>query len=302
MRGLRLIAILMLISSQAFPQQEEKLDNIIDEILFGKSIQDSLIESMLINDLDINDIINAIYNNRYIYVRSDYENKTYFSGQDLGTDQFNITGQVFFQGAKGLSLGVAGIMYSKFEPKYNTTILTAGYNNRVRSLKGLSLRASYSRYLFAKIDSVEGFAFNSSANIGFTWRYGILGTSADVSLLMGNEISGQANIDLFADIPLFKFGLFNNIRLEPEVSFMLGNETIMVSQYVNFPRFTGEIYTEKNTFGLMNTTLRIPFAISLGNLDLRAGYNFNFPRIPGSVDKLSSTSYFNVSAGYIFEL
>lgn len=302
MRGLKFLAILIMVSLQAFPQQEDKLDNIIDEILFGKSIQDSLIESVIVNDLDISDIIDAIYKNRFIYVRSDYENRTYFSGQDLDIDQFNITGQVYYQGSNGLSLGVAGIMYSKFEPKYNTTILTAGYNNKVRSVKGLSLRASYSRYLFARIDSIEGNAFNSSVNMGLTYRYGILGTSADISLLMGDEFSGQLNFDLFADIPLVRLGLFSNIRLEPEISLFLGNETIVVGQFISYPRFTGEIYTEKNTFGLMNTTIRIPVAITIGNLDLRAGYNFNFPRIPGSSENPPITSFFNLSVGYIFEI
>jgi hypothetical protein len=257
---------------------------------------------MILNEMDITDILSALYDTRYIYVRSDFENRTYFSGQDLGIDQFNISGQVFYQGAKGLSAGIAGIMYSQFEPRYNTTILTAGYNNRIRGVKGLNIRASYSRYFFAINDSIEGNTFNSSVNLGFAWQWKIFGSSADFSMLLGDEISGQANWDIFLDIPLVKFGLFSKISFEPEVSFLLGNEIIVVGQYVSFPRYSGEIYSEQNTFGLMNTTLRLPVSLSLGQFDLTAGYNFNFPRSPGTDETPPKTSFFNLSVGYLFDL
>lgn len=296
------LIILLATALPGFSQQEDMLDEALDEFLFGKEYQDSLVESMILNDMDITDIISALYDTRYIYVRSDFENRTFFSGQDLGIDQFNISGQVFYQGAKGLSVGIAGIMYSQFQPKYNTTIVTAGYNNRIKGVKGLNIRASYSRYFFAKIDSVEGNAFNSSANLGFAWQWKIIGSSADFSMLLGNEISGQANWDIFFEIPVIRFGLFNKISFEPEVSFLLGNETVVVGQYVTLPRFSGEIYAERNTFGLMNTTLRIPLSASIGNFDLTAGYNFNFPRSPGTDDTPERTSFFNLSLGYIFDL
>lgn len=302
MKRLKLFAILIIISVPAFSQQEESLDEMIDEFLFGKSVQDSLIGSILTNEIDIIDIVDALYNNSFLYIRSDFENRTFFSGQDLGIDQFNIASQIYYQGSEGLSLGIAGIMYSKFEPRYNTTIFTAGYNNRIRTIKRLNIRALYSRYLFAKIDTVPDNAFNSAANLGATWRFGVFGTSADLSLLMGDEFSGQATFNLFAEIQVIKLGLFNRITFEPEIALLFGNETIVVNQYVNLPRFTGEIYSEKNSFGLMNLTLRIPISISLGNFDLSAGYNFNIPRSPGTDTNPSATSYLNLSVGYVFNL
>ena len=302
MKRLKLFAILIIISVPAFSQQEESLDEMIDEFLFGKSVQDSLIGSILTNEIDIIDIVDALYNNSFLYIRSDFENRTFFSGQDLGIDQFNIASQIYYQGSKGLSLGIAGIMYSKFEPRYNTTIFTAGYNNRIRTIKRLNIRALYSRYLFARIDTVPDNAFNSAANLGATWRFGVFGTSADLSLLMGDEFSGQATFNLFAEIPVIKLGLFNRITFEPEIALLFGNETIVVNQYVNLPRFTGEIYSEKKSFGLMNLTLRMPISISLGNFDLSAGYNFNIPRSPGTDTNPSTTSYLNLSVGYVFNL
>ena len=299
MKATLIILILFVVSIPAF-SQEENLDKMLDEFLFGKNIQDSLLGSIEINDVDFNDILNARYNYRFIYVRSEFENKTFFSGQDFGINQYNISGQVCYQGSKGLNIGIAGIMYSKFEPKYNTTILTAGYNNHVRGVKGLNIRALYSRYFFAKVDSIEDNAFNSSVDVGMAYQKKWIGSSVDFSMLLGSEIAAQVNWDLFADIPIVRFGLSNELSIEPEVSFYFGNETVMTSQYISLPKFSGEVFTEKKNFGLMNTMLRIPVSLSLGSIDISAGYNFNFPRIPGSNNKPAKTSFFNLSLGYIF--
>lgn len=290
---------MLLISLPAFPQ-EETVNVLLDEFLFGKNSQDSVLAAILINEADIDDILDAITNYKFIYARSEFENKTYFSGQDLGIDQYNIANQIFYQGPQGLNIGVAGILYSGFRPRYNTTIASVGLNRRLSGLRGASLRASYNRFFFARVDSIEENAFNSSINIGTTYQLKNIGTSVDLSVLMGNEFSVQTSWDLFADFTILKFGIFNKLKFTPEVSLYFGNETVVISQFVSYPRFTGEIYSEKNTFGLMNTVLRIPLNLSYKNFDLRAGYNLNFPRIPGANTKPQNTSFFNVSLGYMF--
>jgi hypothetical protein len=299
MKATLTILTLFFFSIPAFSQRES-LDRILDEFLFGKSFGDSLLETADINDMDLNTIISSWHNYRFIYVRSEFENKTYFSGQDLGINQYNISGQVYYQGPKGLNIGIAGIRYDQFEPKYNTTILTAGYNNHVKGVKGLNIRGLYSRYIFASVDSVKENAFNSAIDAGITYQWKILGSSADFSLLLGNETSAQVNWNLFSDIPLIRFGLYNKISFEPEISFYFGNETVVVSQYINLRRYSGEITTQKQNFGLMNTMLRIPLSLTVGNLDLCAGYNFNFPGSPGTGINPPKTSFFNISLGYIF--
>ncbi len=280
--------------------QEASLEKALDEFLFGSSIQDSLLESITINDMDFNDILHTMYNYRFIYVRSEFESRTFFSGQDLGIDQYNIASQVYFQGPKGLNIGLVGIMYSKFVPQYNTTILSIGYNKSISGIKGLNIRASYSRYFFPIIDSVKSSAYNSSANIGTTYQWKCLGSSADFSLLLGNKKSAQLNWDLFADIPLVKFGLSNKISIEPEVSFYLGNETVVGNQYITASKSSGEISTQKENFDLMNTIIRVPVSLSIGNIDIIAGYNFNLPGSTNINKTPVQKSFFNLSLGYIF--
>jgi hypothetical protein len=299
MKVTSILLALFVFSLPAF-SQEENLNKMLDEFLFGKSFQDSLLESIEITDMDLKEILNTLDNYKFIYVRSEFENKTFFSGQDIGVDQYNIAGQVCYQGSKGLNIGIAGIMYSEFEPQYNTTELTVGYNNHIFGAKGLSIRALYSRYFFAKVDSMLSNDFNSSANIGMTYQWKGFGSSADFALLLGKETSTQVNWDIFAYIPVMKFGLSNKLNIEPEVSFYFGNQTVIVNQLINLPWYKGEKFTEKKYFGLMNTMIRIPLSLYLGNMDISAGYNFNLTRMPGGDTNPDNTSFFNISVGYVF--
>jgi len=299
MKFIKAILIMLMISLPAFAQ-EETVNSLLDEFLFGKNSQDSILEAIIINEADIDDLLDVINNFKFIYLRSEFENKTFFSGQDLGIDQYNIANQVFYQGPKGLNLGVAGVLYSGFKPKYNTTIASIGYNKRISGLPGASVRAAYNRFFFAKVDSIEENAFNSSINLGVTYQLKNIGTSVDYYFLAGSDPSSQFLWDIFSDITILRIRLFNRLKFTPELSFYFGNETVVTSQYISLPRFTGEIYSEKSTFGLRNTVLRIPLNLSFRDFDLRAGYNFNFPRVPGEDTNPERTSFFNISLGYMF--
>lgn len=301
MKSIKAIIIMLLISLPV-AAQEETVNLLLDEFLFGKSAQDSILEAVLLNEADITDLMNAVNNYSYIYLRSEFENLTYFSGQDLGIDQYNISSQILYQGKKGLNIGLAGILYSGFKPRYNTTIASVGYYHKIANVKGLNFKSSFNRYFFAKVDSIAENSFNSSANTGISYQFKNVGTTADFSLLIGNDPTFQCSWDIFSDFTLMKIGLFNKLRLSPELSFYFGNETVVSSIYVSLPRYSGEIYSEKSTFGLMNTVIRIPVSVTLNSFDIRAGYNFNLPRIPGSDIKPDKTSFFNISVGYLFGL
>jgi hypothetical protein len=294
------IIIMMLFSAHLFAQ-EGAVNGLLDEFLFGRNNQDSLLEAVLLNEADINELLNAVTTNRFIYARSEFENKTYFSGQDLGIDQYNISNQVYYLGPKGLNIAVAGILYSGFKPKYNTTIASIGYNKSFSGLPQLRIRAIYNRFFFAKTDSIADSDFNSSFNLGVTYQNKYAGTSADISLLAGNDPSFQASWDIFADITILKLGLFSRLKFSPELSMYFGNKIVVSSQYIQLPRHSAEIITQDNTFGLMNTLIRLPVSLIYRNFDFRAGYNFNFPRSPGSDTRPSNTSFFNLSVGYIFD-
>jgi hypothetical protein len=237
MKSIKAIIIILFTSLPAFAQ-EETVDLLLDEFLFGKNARDSVLEAILLNETDINDLLDAVTNYKFIYARSEFENRTFFSGQDLGIEQYNIANQVFYQGPDGLNLGAAGIIYSGFKPKYSTSIASAGYNNRIRTVPGASIRAGYNRFFFAMVDSIEENSFNSSVNLGSTYRLKQFCTSVDFSLLIGKDPSLQFSWDLFSDLTILRIGLFDKLRFVPEISLYFGNETVVASQYISLPRFT----------------------------------------------------------------
>jgi hypothetical protein len=291
MKKLITVIFLSTIALLAFSQEEE-LDHMIDKFLFGNKLSDSLFLASGIDDSDIAEFIKLYSGKSQISLRTDFENKTYFAGQDLGIDQFNISSQVYYMGSKGLIAGISGIMYSKFDPKYNTTIATLGYYSNILNSNALSVRTLYSRYFFAKVDSIETESFNNSGSLGFSWTGAYAGASADAVMLFGNNLSGQVNTSVWGHIPVARFGLSNKLTIDPELSLLFGNETIFVSQYLKY----------QSKFGLRNTSVRLPLTFSSGRFDISAGYNFNFPRIPGSSIEISNTHYFNISLGYVFML
>lgn len=295
------IILLILSVTMAFPAaaQEGEVNLLLDEFLYGKNSRDSVLEAAVLNEADLNELISALSSNRFIYARSEFENRTYFMGQDLGIKQYNISTQLLYSGPKGLNIIVSGLLYSGFQPQYNTTIATIGYNNSPGKLKDLRVRASYSRFFFAQNDSIPESDFNNSFNIGATYLRKFIGTSIDISLLTGNRSSVQASWDVFTDFTIARFGLFSKLRFNPEASFYFGNEIVVTSQYISTRKQTIEMTSENNSFGLLNTMIRVPFSFTYRNFDLIAGYNFNFPRSPGTDIKPSNTSFFNISLGYI---
>jgi hypothetical protein len=303
MKSVRNLSIILILAVgfviPAF-SQEEGINELLDEFLYGNNPQDSILEAVLLNEADMSEITSALSISRFIYARSEFENKTYFMGQDLGVDQYNISTQVLYSGPRGLNIIISGLYYSGFEPKYNTTVATLGYNNNFPGSNSFRIRGSISRYFFSEIDSMEASDFNTSFNLGASFRKKHFGTSADIALLTGTDASFQASWDIFTNFTLFRLGLFSRLKFTPELSMYFGNKIVITNQLVTLPRHTYEIYSEDNNFGLLNTIVRIPLSFTYRNFDLVAGYNFNFPRSPGTDTTPDNTSFFNLSVGYLF--
>lgn len=58
----------------------------------------------------------------------------------------------------------------------------------------------------------------------------------------------------------------------------------------------------QNIFDLLNTQISFPFFISTNSWDFELGYNFNSPNAVADETDLNSTSFFNFSVGYMFDL
>jgi hypothetical protein len=268
--------------------QEENLDSLLDVILF----EDEEMVSLLMGKKHY----------QFLYARTHFENRSYFSGRDIGIEQQNYSAQLSYFHSAGISLSVGSVWYSQFNPKLYATSLTAGYSGKFGKSKDYRYRASYNRYFFSEMDSIDSHAFSNAFSVGATIDKGLIGTRLDLALLTGEETAGQVSWDLFADITLIKLGTFDRIKFEPEASLFLGKE-IMAYYELGVPGQDQDYsLLEDSEFGLLNISFCFPLMIDYKNLDLEIAYNINLPNSMLSEEKLPMTTYFSISLGYIISL
>ena len=264
---------------------------------------DSVLNDLLFEDEELLSLFERAKKCQFLYTSVNYRNQTYFAGRDIGIDQFNMTSQISYIHFSGITAGLAGIFYSEFEPKLNTTIASLGYG---KSFNKLRLRASFDKYFFAQIDSLEESSFNSSLTLGTSYRLKYLRSSFNFSFLLGSEPSTQASWRLTGYIKLWNKGYQKKLRFEPGISLLFGNESVLstASQSIRRGFIDNIIETETSVekYGLINTQFRLPLNLTYGNFDFEIGYNYNLPRtLDNEASPLSNTSFFNISIGYLLD-
>jgi len=283
-----LILVLFGFFIQELKAQEEKLDSLLEVILF--------------EDEEMVSLLTGKSNYQFLYVRTHFENQSYFTGRDIGIEQQNYSAQLSYFHSAGISVGVGTIWYSQFNPKLYLTSLMLGYSGNFGKSNDYRYRSSYNRYFFSEMDSIDSLAFSNAFALGATLDKGFIGTRLDLALLTGEEIASQISWDLYLDITLLKLGPYDRVKIEPEVSFFLGKEIVAYYELGSPGQNQEYIQVEDSEFGLLNMAFRLPLSIDFKNIDLEFGYNINLPNSLLSDDKLPMTNYFNVSLGYIFSL
>ena len=263
---------------------------------------DSLLDAILFEDEELISLLSGKTNFQYLYLRSHFENQSYFSGRDIGIEQYNYSAQISYFHSMGFNAGVGAIWYSQFDPKLYATYLSVGYSGRFDKKEDFRYRTAYNRYFYSKVDTIESHAFYNAFSAGATIDKGFIGTRLDFALLTGDALAGQVSWDLYGDITLIKLGTFDRIKFEPEVSLFFGKEIVAYYQLGGLGQSQEYEWVEDSEFGLLNTAIRIPIGIDYRNFDLEIAYNINFPNSMITGDKLPTTTYFNISLGYIFSL
>jgi hypothetical protein len=274
----------------------------IPEVKSQESELDSLLDAILFEDEELISLLTGKTNFHFLYLRTHFENQSYFSGRDIGIEQQNYSAQASYFHSMGFNAGVGTIWYSKFNPKLYAISLSVGYSGKFDKKGHFRYRTSYNRYIYSKVDSIDSHAFNNAFSVGATIDKGFIGSRLDLGLLTGDETAGQVSWDLYGDITLIKLGTFDRIKFEPEISLFFGKEIMAYYQLGGLGQSQEYVLVEDSEFGLLNTSLRFPITIDYKGFDLEIGYNINFPTSMLSSDKLPMTSYLNVSLGYIFSL
>jgi len=235
--------------------------------------------------------------NKYhiIYTQAGFENKTYFTGRDVGVDQFNLMLGASYH-YRGFTASFGGAIYPAFEPRWYASVLSFSYGNTVLLPFPLDLLIGYDRSFFhAQEDTLNTMLPNglhiSAGHNAKRWT-----AYLDYSLLFGSEVSSQLSCGMSFRQTLLHWKNINKLSIEPAVSLLFGDEE---SVYYPLPGGNRPPMVVKN-FGLLNTALYIPLVCYWGDADISVGFQYNIPRSADGENAYDPTYLFSLSGGYMF--
>ncbi|MES2239534.1 MAG: hypothetical protein V4497_04670 [Bacteroidota bacterium] len=290
MKKIFLLVLILSFALKTHAQEESPKEQETDEII------DGLLEK---ND-NINDLIKSISKFQFLYLSMNLNNKTYFSGRDIGINQYNLTPKISYLHSSGIYASFSGIYYSSFNPKWDLTTATLGFGKNFGKQKTFKYNTSYSRYFYN--NSLNNAYSNVlSAGLSLRNKKKNISTQLSVSYLFGNENGLQIASTNYALLNIIKT---KNTKLDfkPQLSIVAGNQTIESARTYFNNGMPITVYTTHSTFDLINTQINIPLEFNYKSFDFELGYNINFPNALKGETKLKSTNYFNFAMAYLINL
>ena len=266
---------------------------------------DSILNEVLFDDEDLSYLFQVKKNFQFLYWRSNFDTRTFYAGREIGTQQYNFSGQLFYMHSMGLFAGVSGSWYSQLDPGYRTTVLSVGYSKGLKKKQFFRYRLSYDYFVFNNDDPDFEPLYNSGLSAGITLKSKTLGTRMNYYLLLGKETGSSFSWNAYSYLNLLRLGTYDRIRLEPQVLFYFGSEAVeyQLSEILVDP-LTNTTYDSyyKDEFGLMNIQLQLPLRVKYKNFDFEASWIHNFPQTMNDGFSYPQNSSFRFSIGYIFSL
>ena len=285
-----LMAIILLIQSISAWSQADRIDSLLNDVVWG--------------DREMMTLLDPPSSFCYLYGGLSGENKTMYAGRELEENMMTMNGNLFFFHSKGVFLGASGTWYGDPGEGYSNTILSAGIYRPVNAKKNLNFRASYSHYFYAGSDSLYDNPFTNSLGAGLSLRNNWIGGRLSLNVLFGQDFGMNFSPAVFSRLPVFRFGKYNKLQLEPELSVFFGSASVELDQMESQSGQQAtqtEIVTE-NKYGLLNTQFCIPLCLYIGDFDLEVGYSLNIPSSQDENMDYPVSSYFSFSIGYLIPL
>ncbi len=149
--------IVFLYTISIFGQQPnpEEIDDFLDEFLIEEN--DDLLE----------DLLEFSNQKHFIYTSLNINSNTYFAGRAGAESQINLSPQITYLHTNGFYGGISGLYLDNEDPKWDVTILSAGYGKKINNSGTLRLSGSYARYFFSQSEEA---AFENVLDIGINVR------------------------------------------------------------------------------------------------------------------------------------
>lgn len=269
--------------------QEDNLDDI-----------DGLLDELFFNDQQfLDELIESDFSYNFIYTSVSYNNNTYFSGRDVGTNQFNIIPQVSYYHSTGFNASISGIYYQEFSPNWDFTSLSLGYFNTLGEQKMFVYNLGYTKYFYT--DGYDGFTNSIDLSFGVRNKKRNFGTTISASYVFGTDVSYQVVSNTFVNFTLKRISNFA-VRLRPAFNFIIAKQSLATEKiiFIDHQRILETV--NFNIFDILNTQINIPISVSTKSWDFEFGYHLNFPNAVLKEKNLPTTSFFSLSLGYLFDL
>ena len=279
--------LIILINGLTVNSQESYIDSVLSEVMFYDD------NELLYMDIEEDKTYH------FIYANATYSNKTFYAGREVANPQYYLASQVSYFNSNGFFMGLgisSGTWFaSNGDASYNNAIIL-GYGKALNKHKWLRYNLSYSRFFGIS----EGLDFSSTyannAHLGIGLKHKWFGARAGLNFLFGSASKATFSWNIYSQLTLWNLGQFNNIKLEPQLSFFYDSEEVMADNQ------NWDEINYNNEFGWMNTELNLPLIINLNDFDIELAYTINLPRSLDPNYAYDTTSFFTISVGYIFEL
>ena len=264
----------------------DDIDPLLDDLFFSEQ---QFLDELIENDFSYN----------FLYTSISYNNNTYFSGRDAGTDQFHVIPQISYYHSSGFNGSVSGIYYQEFLPNWDFTSLSLGYFNSLGKKKNIVYNLGYTKFFYT--DGYDVFTNSLDISLGVRNKKRTLGATISASYLFGTDESYQVISNSYVNFTLIRTPNFV-VRLRPNVNFIIAKQSLAIERII-FVNQQSVIETINfNIFDLLNTQITIPLSLSIKSWDFELGYNLNLPNPVLKESNLEATSFFSLSVGYLFDL
>ena len=269
--------------AQVTPEDDE-IDILLDELFFNE-------------DQMIDDILASLNRYDFIYTSITFNSNSYFSGRDSGIDQFNFYPQASYYHSSGFNFSISGLYYETFDPNWDFTSLSLGYNHYLGKKKLLYLSTGYTRYFYS--DGSGIFTNAVDLGLGIQNKKRTIGSTLSATYLFGTDNALQLISSTYGKITLAKKKTFS-IKFKPRINFLIAQQTMALEE-LNSQTQEAE-YINYDVFDLLNAQLNLPITFVSKSFNLDLGYMINFPNAVATETNLKSNGFFTINMGYMLSL
>lgn len=257
---------------------------------------DAILDDLFASDnIDIQQLVDEIKKQDYLYTTVMYNDKTLFSGRDFGIEQYSFFPSISYIDSNNFFLNVSSGYFSGVSPQWDFVTYSAGYSNYIDKKKALSVTGIYSYSTFSQdVADLNNQRLMASVSYRKKW----FRNSLSVGYLFGGVSSSYLSNNTYISIDLLETkGL--DISLQPRLGLFWGNQTVSELVQVRPRQFE---FIDAEYFQLLNTEFSVPLALDFGNWDIELEYTFSMPNpLPGE-ESVENIGFLSVALGYLIGL